>query len=314
MKAVIKKYKRPVLVLCFLIFLGVMDYPFLSRLYNDRVQGQAVISYVRFVEDLEQQEREQRLKNARAYNNRLSDGGAAALQDTFQQAGSRGSSAAKGADVLRGAGEENIGIVEIPRIQVSLPLYGDTSGETLQKGAGILEGSSLPVGGENTHTCISAHRGLPGKTMFTSLDLLEEGDLFFLNVLGERLCYRVTGIQTVKPDEVEALAIQPGKDLATLITCTPYGINSHRLYVHGERTELPEEEEGAPREVPAESFWRTWGWVPVNLLLLLWLAVMLFVTGHRRKREEKTLPIKNKETTSQKETIRKTLQIWREKA
>ena len=286
MKAVIKKYRRLLLVLFFLVFLSVMDYPFLSRLYNDRVQGQAVISYTQTMESMEEQQRETLLGEARAYNQRLAQGGTAVLEDTFLKA--KASETGKGPEVctMLGVGmEDTIGIVEIPKIKVSLPLYGDTSEETLQRGAGLLEGSSLPIGGESTHTCVSAHRGLPGKTMFTSLDLLEEGDLFYFTVLGEKMAYRITGIQTVKPDEVEALAIQPGRDLATLITCTPYGINTHRLYVHGERTELPEEEEGTAAEIPAESFWRSWGWVPVNIVLLLWLLILLAVTRRRKKKE-----------------------------
>lgn len=286
MKAVIKKYRRLLLVLFFLVFLGVMDYPFLSRLYNDRVQGQAVISYTRTMEGLKEQEREERLQQARVYNQRLAGGGSAVLEDTFLKA--RASDNGKGTEVcsLLGVGtEDTIGIVEIPKIKVSLPIYGDTSEETLQRGAGLLEGSSLPIGGESTHTCISAHRGLPGKTMFTSLDLLKEGELFYLTVLGEKMAYRITGIQTVEPDEAGALAIEPGKDLATLITCTPYGINTHRLYVHGERTELSMEEAETPVAAPTESFWRIWGWVPVNIVLLLWLVVLLAVTGRRKKKK-----------------------------
>ncbi len=284
MKAVIKKYRRLWLVLFFLIFLGVIDYPFLSRLYNDRVQGNTVIFCTQTMENLERQEREMRIQKARVYNRKLAEGGVTVLEDTFLKKVA-GDGTVKEATALLGTGEDTIGIVEIPKIQVNLPIYGDTSKANLQRGAGLLEGSSLPIGGKSTHTCISAHRGLPGKTMFTSLDLLEEGDLFYLTVLGEKLAYRVTGIQTVKPDEVENLAIKPGQDLATLITCTPYGINTHRLYVHGERTEFPQGEEASQTAIPPESFWRTWGWIPLNIVLLLWLVVLLVLTGRRKNKK-----------------------------
>lgn len=277
-----KKYRRICLVLFFLIFMGVMDYPFLSRLYNDQVQGQAVISYNSSVEKLQKEERETRLQKAREYNKNLAQGGAAVLEDTFlMQKESEAETERKVCAMLNVGEEDTIGIVEIPKIKVSIPVYGDTSEKNLQKGAGLLEGSSLPIGGESTHTCISAHRGLPGKTMFTSLDLLEKGDFFYVTVLGEKLAYQVTGIQTVKPDEAEALAIQPGKDLATLITCTPYGINTHRLYIHGSRTVISEKKQ-ADAEVPTESLWRKWGWVPLNIGLLLWLVLLLYLTGKRK--------------------------------
>lgn len=278
----IKKYRRICLIFFFLIFMGVIDYPFLSRLYNERVQGQAVVSYQQSVEKIQKEEREKRLQKAKEYNRKLAQGGTTVLQDTFLKEKGSGQETDQKIRTVLGVGrEDTIGIVEIPKIKVSIPIYGDTSEKNLQKGAGLLEGSSLPIGGESTHTCISAHRGLPGKTMFTSLDLLEEGDLFYLTVLGEKLAYQVTAIQTVKPDEAEALAIQKGKDLATLITCTPYGINTHRLYIHGSRTSIPQKKEPFI-EIPKESFWRKWAWVPLNIGLLLWLALLLHFTGKRK--------------------------------
>ena len=267
--------------------MGVIDYPFLSRLHNERVQGQAVVSYNQSVEKIKKEEQETRLQRAREYNKKLAQGGVSILQDTFLEEKKKGHQKDLNACSLLGVGdEETIGIVDIPKIKVSIPIYGDTSEKNLQKGAGLLEGSSLPIGGESTHTCISAHRGLPGKTLFTSLDLLEEGDLFYITVLGEKLAYRVTGIQTVKPDEVDALIIQEGKDLATLITCTPYGINTHRLYIHGSRTIIPKETE-LKSKMTTESFLRKWGWIPLNIILLLWLVLLLYFTGKRRNKKKK---------------------------
>lgn len=128
-----------------------------------------------------------------------------------------------------------LGLVEIPKIKVSISIYGDTSEKKLQKGAGHLEGSSIPVGGKSTHALISAHRGLVQKKMFTNLDQMEKGDLFLLHILDDTLCYLVRDIRVVKPHQVESLQIQKGEDLVTFITCTPYGLNTHRLLVEGER-------------------------------------------------------------------------------
>ena len=128
-----------------------------------------------------------------------------------------------------------MGSIEIPKIDVDLPVYHGTADEVLSAGAGHLQGTSLPVGGENTHCVLTGHRGIPGSRLFTRLDELVEGDLFFLQVLGETLAYRICGIRTVEPDDAGILKIEAGKDLCSLVTCTPYGINTHRLVVTGER-------------------------------------------------------------------------------
>ena len=219
------------LVVLFLTFVGIMDYPFLARLYNDRVQGNVAVDYERAIQGVDDEKLEEEWQKAQTYNKELAGKGVA-LADAFV--------AVSGSDseyesLLNVDGSGTMGVIEIPKIGVRLPIYHGTSEEVLQKGAGHLEGSSLPVGGTDTHTCISAHRGLPEKTMFTNLDQLEEGDCFFVDVLGETLCYRIYEIETVKPENTESLSIQKGKDLATLITCTPYGINTHRLLVRGHR-------------------------------------------------------------------------------
>ncbi len=143
-----------------------------------------------------------------------------------------------------------MGSVEIPKIDINLPIYHGTTEEVLQLGAGHLEGTSLPIGGADTHASISAHRGLPMKKMFTNLDQLEAGDVFYLHVLGETLAYQVEQTETVLPDQVDALAIVPGEDRVTLITCTPYGINTHRIYVHGVRVPYEEAVEAAAAAEP----------------------------------------------------------------
>lgn len=130
-----------------------------------------------------------------------------------------------------------MGTVEIPKIETQVPIYHGSEGRVLQIGAGHMEGSSLPVGGKDTHAVIAAHTGLAAAELFTRLDQLELGDVFYIDVLKNRMCYQVTAIETVLPTDMEYLAIEPGGDLVTLVTCTPPGINSHRLLVTGRRTE-----------------------------------------------------------------------------
>ena len=134
-----------------------------------------------------------------------------------------------------------MGYIRIPVIKVKLPIYHGTSEEVLEKGVGHMEQTSFPIGGESSHTVLSAHTGSPAAELFTNLDQLEEGDLFFLEVLGETLAYQIDQIKVVEPDDIDSLLIEPSKDYATLVTCTPYGINSHRLLVRGERTVYIEE-------------------------------------------------------------------------
>ena len=131
------------------------------------------------------------------------------------------------------------GSIEIPSINVNLPIYHGTSKAVLQEAVGHLEGSSLPIGGESTHTVISGHRGLPSAKLFTELDKMAIGNVFYLHVLGETLTYEVDQIQIIEPDEMETLKIQKGQDQCTLVTCTPYGINTHRLLVRGHRIPTP---------------------------------------------------------------------------
>ncbi len=144
-------------------------------------------------------------------------------------------------------GDGMMGYVEIPKIDVKVPVFHTTEEEVLQKAAGHLEGSSLPVGGPSTHSVISAHRGLPSATLFTDLDKLEEGDHFLLRILDDILCYKVDKISVVEPTETDGLAVEEGQDLVTLLTCTPYGVNSQRLLVRGHRVPY---EEAEMEEVP----------------------------------------------------------------
>lgn len=155
--------------------------------------------------------------------------------------------------VLNLGGDGVMATITIPKIHVELPVYHGTSDEALQKGVGHLQETSVPIGGESTHCVLSGHTGLPSSKIFDNLDQLEVGDYFIITVLGEDHAYRVTSTEVVLPDETESLVIQPGEDLVTLVTCTPYGVNTHRLLVHAERCEVPDEwlEKGDDETFPA---------------------------------------------------------------
>lgn len=284
-----KRRMTLVFVLLFLVFLSVLDYPFVARLYNESRQNGAAVSFQEGETAVPDAEKEQMLQAAREYNTRLASGTGMSLESAFggeqeELSGSEDSEEKQLHDeyesLLNSQGDGVMGRLEIPKIGVDLLIYHGTADEELQKGAGHLEGSSLPVGGEGTHVCLSAHRGLPGKKLFTSLDEMEEGDIFFLHVLGETLCYRVGEITTVLPEDTEELVIESGKDLVTLITCTPYGINTHRLCVEGYRIPYTEEVlQEAAAQAESSRLWlflQDWGWIPVSLVLIAVMCIMLW--------------------------------------
>lgn len=189
---------------------------------------------------------EEYLEEARQYNDMLYR----VNKDIFDDIGKEPLSDENYEKQLNFSGNGVMGSIEIPRINVHLPVYHGVSDQVLSSGAGHLPGTGLPVGGKNTRCVLTGHRGLPSAKLFTRLDELESGDLFFIRVCGESLAYRIFDIRTVKPEETEAFRIIPGKDLVTLVTCTPYGLNTHRLLVTGVRIEDGEKmQEGIKRKV-----------------------------------------------------------------
>lgn len=184
-----------------------------------------------------------------------------------------------------------MGYVEIPDIDVNLPIYHGTSEEVLQDGAGHLEASSLPVGGEGTHAVISAHRGLPSAKLFSDLDELETGDVFFIHILNETHAYQVDQIQVVKPDELDSLRVVDGQDLVTLLTCTPYAVNTHRLLVRGVR--IPYEEaqkvlEDAEDENTLSRWVKEYAVsIAAGTVLLVLLVLAVKIRKRKRKRKKK---------------------------
>ena len=217
------------LVLIFLAGLSLLLYPSVSDYWNSLHQSRAIASYAEEVANLNQEEYERIWNAACEYNASLADRENKYLLSDEQKK--------EYEELLNVSGLGVMGYIEIPSIKCSLPIYHGTEESILQIAIGHLEWSSLPVGGESTHCVLSGHRGLPSAKLFTDLDKLEEGDIFLLRVLDETLTYEVDQILIVEPEETEALEIEEGKDYCTLVTCTPYGINSHRLLVRGHRVE-----------------------------------------------------------------------------
>lgn len=236
------------MILLLTVSIGLIAYPVVSDWYSERVRSTVQADYVEMIEDQSNEEIRDAQAEARAYNESLYavQTDSSDEQYIYQE--------------LLNIGETGImGYIEVPVIDVTLPIYHTTDDSVLQIGAGHMEGTSLPVGGKNTHTVLSAHSGMSGSRMFSDLDKVSAGDLVILKVLGETLAYEVTGSEVVLPSAVDKIQIEGDKDLVTLITCVPYGVNTHRLLVRAERTELTEEEihvEEATVEV-AESTWKS---------------------------------------------------------
>lgn len=230
-------------ILATVIGIGLMAYPFIANYIFEHRQDSIIGTYEKQVDTVGKQEIEKLLEDARQYNKTLFSGHVQ-LHDPFSE-DAIGQSKEDYMNLLSVDGSEVMGYIDIPCIGVSLPIYHGTSNEVLQKGAGHLEGTSVPVGGENVHTVLTGHTGLSSAKIFTDLTEMEEGDIFILRVLGQKLAYKVYDIKVILPDELSDLSIEEGKDLCTLITCTPYGVNTHRLLVMGERTEYTEAEEEA---------------------------------------------------------------------
>ena len=215
------------LILVLLAGLSLMLYPLVSDLWNETRQSRAIADYTQAVAAMDDQSYRQLLRDAQTYTAEL-----LVLPVRFYPTEEEIS---RYEGLLNVAGSGVMGYVEIPSIQVLLPIYHGVDEAVLQTAIGHIEGTSLPVGGESTHCVISGHRGLPSAKLFTDLDQLDLGDTFRLRILDEVLTYEVDQIRIVEPDDLSLLEIEPGEDLCTLVTCTPYGVNSHRLLVRGRR-------------------------------------------------------------------------------
>ena len=274
------------LLLLFLLGLGLVAYPMISSHYTERHQSQVHTQYQEVVEKADGEELDTARAEAEAYNELLASGATAAELDTLDYD-----------SLLNLAGNGIMGYIEIPAIDVLLPICHGVGEDSLERGAGHMPTTSLPIGGKGMHTVISAHSGMATARMFTDLEQLEAGDVFYLHVLAETLSYEVDQILVVKPYQIDALKIDREKDYVTLITCTPYGVNSHRLLVRGHRIK-PEAEENASNEIaslqaePKQSTWmdKYWEGIRDGLILFLlvipvWLAIMLLVKKRRGRKQ-----------------------------
>jgi sortase A len=255
--------KRILLILAFVLVFGigltVMFYPDISDYVNRKNQSRVVDGYIAAV-SREEIDYTPYFEAARRYNERLYHGGGTTIRDTFVSTLAETNRTDEYWGLLRIDNSDVMGYVVVETLDISIPLYHGTSDAVLSAGAGHIQGSSLPVGGENTHTTVSAHTGLPSARFFDKIDTLKSGDIFQIYVLNELFTYQVDQTVVVLPHEVDALKIEPGKDHATLVTCTPYGINSHRLLVRGERIETPPEKrpEALAQKTAQEQAQQTW--------------------------------------------------------
>ena len=217
---------------------GILFYPTISSRWNKYRDAMLISDYTRTVNNYSEDQYKDVFVAAKAYNDQhLSN----YIMDAFDESTEDYILTHPYDTLLNPMGDYVMGYIEIPKIDLQLPIYHGVGTEALEKGAGHIEGTSLPIGGPGTHAVLSGHRGLPGRKLFTDLDLIKEGDQFYLQVLNETLAYEVDQILTVLPHESKALDIVPGEDLVTLVTCTPYGVNSHRLLIRGHRIPFKEE-------------------------------------------------------------------------
>lgn len=280
------------LFLVFLIGAGILFYPTVSDLWNNYRNQQLISEYTEVVETMESEDFSEIWAEAREYNAQHTVN---TILDAFDEEEGDYVLSHPYDQVLNPTGNEIMGYLEIPKINVKLAIYHGIGTEALENGCGHIEGTSLPIGGVGTHSVLSAHRGLPSAKLFTDLDQLEIGDLFYITVLDEKLAYKVDQILTVLPEETDDLAIEEDKDLVTLVTCTPYGVNSHRLLVRGERTEyVPEEDTSAPSMIlrnPLEGTNRSERLLVIGLMafiiFLILFGIILKIHDWRKRRKQR---------------------------
>ncbi len=271
-----KNRSNIILILIFFVGLSVMLYPTVSDYVNQKNQSRAVASYSEEVENLSDVDYQAYFDAADDYNRRLAE-----TPDAFY----RPDEVSGYTDTLDVSGTGIMGYITISKIGVELPVYHGTSDGVLQVAAGHLEGSSLPVGGAGTHAVISAHRGLPSAKLFTNLDELEVGDTFTITVLDRVLTYEVDQISIVLPTETDLLQPVEGKDYVTLMTCTPYGINTHRLLVRGKRIENAENQKHIRVTADALRIEPIIVAPALAVPMLLVMLVVMLAVPHLRKRK-----------------------------
>lgn len=292
------KLRKLIRALLVLIGIGILVYPSLSQYLHQKNSSRVIASYNDDVNKIEHSRKEAILKEAQAYNQMLaspegkksgfkdSDGNPI-IYDSYEK-------------MLNISGNGMIGYISIPKLNETNCIYHGTEESVLQVGVGHYKNTSLPIGGDSSHAVIMGHRGLPSADLFTDLDQLEIGDQFYIKILDRTLCYTVDSINTVLPDKMEELSIEKGRDYVTLVTCTPYGVNSHRLLVRGVRTPY-DESKGIPvyQVTDIQSFWTKLpaqyrhmliGAGVIVAFLVFWIPIRAIMAKKRKKKRKEVSP------------------------
>jgi len=253
----------------------LLAYPSFSNYWNSFHQSRAVASYVQAVSNMDSSKYDEIIGAAEAYNQELSQTGIQWIMDEEQKQ--------RYNETLNVTGSGIMGYIDIPKVNIQLPIYHGTDEAVLQIAVGHIEGSSLPVGGSGSHCIVSGHRGLPSARLFTDIDKMVEGDTFTLSILDRTLTYQVDQIRVVLPTDLSDLAIEPGKDLITLVTCTPYGVNTHRLLVRGHRVENAHGDVKVVADALMINSNYIWPIIAVPIVVVLIIG-MFIVTGRRMRK------------------------------
>lgn len=277
-RAMMKKFKRNwKIILLFITGFLIATYPIISNWYYTVENNNQIVDFKEAVDEMSQAEIDERIDLARAYNETLDP---SKLADPYTEREKKG--VENYARMLEA--REKIGYIDIPKINQQIPVYAGTSEDVLQKACGHLEGTSLPIGGKSTHSVITAHRGLPQVKLFRDLDKMEVGDVFYYTNVKETLAYQVDQILVIEPWNFDPVLVVEGKDYMTLLTCTPYMINSHRLLVRGHRIPyVPEDKDEAEKK--AKFNYKDFI-VPGFVILLLILILLIYLRRRRRRRYE----------------------------
>ena len=274
----------------FILSLGIALYPMVSTIYNEQHQSKIHTQFLQQVEDTDDSKLQEALQHARAYNAALNG---ILADENFSETALMGASEDYDAQ-LNVTGRGIMGYVSVPKINVTLPIYHGTDSGTLERGIGHLLGTSLPVGGDSTHSVLTAHSGMASQRMFSDLPQLKEGDVFYLEVLNDTLAYQVDQIKTVLPHDTTYLGIEAEQDLCTLVTCTPFGVNTHRLLVRGHRIPYEEAEtiiqQQEQADVKVSSTWQNEyiKGIAIGLgFVIFFLIIFLIIWLLRRCRREK---------------------------
>lgn len=285
------KRKNTIIIICFILVIllgaGAAAYPLIASINNEHTQSLVQTEYEEKLHQLDTSEIDAALAAAREYNKTIST---VQIEDIDKIKESLPSYE----DLLNLANNGIMGYIEIPAIDIDLPIYHGTTGAAMEKGAGHMEGTSLPVGGIGTHAVISAHSGMASAKLFTDLDKLKLGDMFFITVCNQKLAYEVDNIAVVEPTDIDLIRIDTQQDYVTLLTCTPYGVNTHRLLVRGHRVEMAEEAiaEVEEKAKPEGSTWiekyEQGILIGIAIFLgLLLIALLVYFIKRRKDKKEK---------------------------